>query len=115
METLIPEETPREERTGRNASEELLGSLKHRLRPGSRLFCLLPETFILLVVLWLRGTVDNVLAMEVANTADKIREHGLGEFRVFWGVEGRLGSKDLLETLREGLRRALDLFGKVIS
>jgi hypothetical protein len=112
VEALIPKETSGEERPGRNASKQILGSLHDRLGRRASLRRFLPEAFILLIVCGRAGAVNNVITVEETNTTDQVRKHSLGECRILViKVKGRLGSKDFFVPLSERERCILEFLG----
>jgi len=111
MEALVPEETSREERSRRNASEEVLGALEYRLCGSPCLCSLFPKTLILLVIGRGCGAVDNVVAVEESNASNQVGKHGLGELGIIFRLERCLWFQNLLESLRERERSSLEFFG----
>ncbi|KZL82099.1 hypothetical protein CI238_06778 [Colletotrichum incanum] len=107
--TLIPEESSREERPGRDSREELVGPLQLLLFAGTGSRSLLPEALILLVVLRGVRAVNQLRAVEVTNATEQVREHALGELLVLFGSVWSLQVEDGGEALTEGLSNGLDL------
>jgi hypothetical protein len=115
VKSLIPKKTTRKEWSRWNRSKEVLWSFKDGLCPTPSFFGLLPETFVLLLILGCGRSIHDIGSMEKSNTTDEVGEHRFGEAKVLLGIEWRLGRKDLLESLGEGERSTFDLLSKCLS
>lgn len=102
MEALVPEEAAGKEGPGRDEAEELVRPHLLRGCPGAGFGSLFPEIQIQLVVFGGMGIVNHGVAVEVANSAEKIGEQGLGAIGVIFAVKGRLRGEGSVETRRDG-------------
>lgn len=102
VKALIPKKASREEWSGGNTCEKVLGSLCHRFGFSASLRSLFPEALIFLVVGRGSRTINHIVTMEKSDPANQIRYHGLGESgELIIAVKWRLRSKHLPEPIRE--------------
>jgi hypothetical protein len=108
MKAFVPQKAAREEGPRGNAGEEFVRPFELLLIPRARLGCLLPKAFIFFFVLDCIRPVDNGVAIEIPDAAEKVRKEGARELLIV-----RLGKRTLrLEYLSEALRKGR---GRVID
>src|SRR4051812_34165354 len=79
VESFIPKEPSWEKWPRRYSREKLKWPLKLLLFLCSGSCCFLPETLILLIVLWSIGPINNFVSMEVPKPTIQIRKHVASE------------------------------------
>src|SRR5438034_11196450 len=101
MESFIPQKSPREERPGGDAGEELSRTFSPDLTLSLCSSSFFPETFIFLLILCSIRSINKRIAIKVPDSSHQIGQHRLREFYVLERVKGRLRRKNSGELLFE--------------
>lgn len=115
MKTFVPEEATWEEWSRRDRSEQLIWTFELLCVSRTRLFCFIPKALILFFVLWCVRAIDELLAMEVANTPNQVAKQGLAEAKPFVVCEWSQGLVYLEILLLERFQHSLDRLGQLLG